>query len=290
MILDGFYDKDLSEKSLAQTYLEIVIEGARYGVVFPPEMILQAKAIVTAEALDLVLAPDFNFSEEVRPIVARELAKRATPRRIVDRLWDNLAEWILLGELVPTYEVPGDSGDDEKQFHQWAKSALADAWIDDIERFLHNLQAEIPRFTSADYWTAHPERQALMQTCLSLLRLVASSFSRLQQESALDLGPVPAVPHHNGEYAATGAVSPQARWQAFFREDERWDGDTRWVGEEFMQAYAYLEKSARQYNDSTFWNEHHETRASLVSLLTMLRFLVSQLGRTAHESIWQDAE
>ena len=114
--LDRFYDSDLSERSLAQTYLEIVLNGARYGIVFPPEMVLQAKAVVTAEALDLVLAPDFRFADEVRPIVARELAQRATPHPLLNRLWDRLPEWILLGGDTPAGICSPDIQPDETLF------------------------------------------------------------------------------------------------------------------------------------------------------------------------------
>ncbi len=92
VLLDRFYDKDLSERSLAQTYLEIVYSGAEHGVVFPSEMVLQAKAVVTAESLTLVLAPEYRFSEEIRPIVAEELAKQATPRATMDRVWGEVVD------------------------------------------------------------------------------------------------------------------------------------------------------------------------------------------------------
>jgi len=292
VILDRFYDRDLSERSLAQTYLEIVVEGARCGVVFPPEMILQAKAIVTAEALDLVLAPNFNFTEEVRPIVAGELAKRATPAHIADRLWGSLPEWILLGEVVPAGEAPSDNLEDERQFRRWAKTALADAWVDELVKRLSDLQSDLPGYMSAGYWIEHPERHALLQTCLSLLRLFATGFRRLQQEKELDSDPVPegiTVVSKNGKNSSAKADIPEARWQTFIEENDGDHEDSRFVSDEYMQVYAYLEKLSRQYVDPTFWQVRNEDRAALTSLLTLLRFLVAQFGQTVRESIWQDA-
>jgi predicted unusual protein kinase regulating ubiquinone biosynthesis (AarF/ABC1/UbiB family) len=293
VILDRFYDKNLSGRSLAQTYLEIVVEGARFGIVFPPEMILQAKAIVTAEALDLVLAPHFNFTEEVRPIVAYEFARRATPARIADRLWGSLAEWILLGEAMPAGEAPSDEVEDERQFRRWAKTALADAWTDEVVGRLRDLQSDLPSYMSANYWTEHPERHALLQTCLSLLRLFATGFRCIQREEDLNIDLVPAgvmTVSKNGKPLAAKADAPEARWQNFHEENEGYQEGSRLVGDEYMQAYAYLEKLSRQYTYPTFWDSRSEGRASLTSLITLLRFLVFQLDQTAHESIWQDAE
>lgn len=289
VILDRFYDKDLSERSLAQTYLEIVVAGARYGVVFPPEMILQAKAIVTAEALDLVLAPNFNFTAEVRPIVARELAQRATPDRIADRLWSSLAEWVLLGESVPAGEAPGDDLDDERQFRRWAKTALADAWVDTAVSTLQDIQRDIPKYTSAPYWADHPEKHALLQTSLSLLRLLATGFRRWQQESDLEGAPTISVyPSPNGRGAADTAVTPEARWQAFINDGLRSQAGGQSSGDETIQVYTHLEKLAHQYTDPPFWDGRSEDRAALNSLLTLLRFLATQLGQTVHEAVWTD--
>ena len=292
IILDRFYDRDLSERSLAQIYLEIVVEGARYGVVFPPEMILQAKAIVTAEALDLVLAPNFNFTEEVRPMVAREFARRATPARIADRMWGSLTEWILLGEAVPAGEAPSGELEDERQFRRWAKTALADAWAGEVEKRLRDLQGDVPIYLSADFWMDHPEWHALLQTGLSLLRLFATALSRLQQEGELDSGAVPAgiVPvSKNGKSSAAKAGTMETRWKAFSEEENGYHAGSRLVGDEYIKAYTYLEKLARQYTDPTFWDARSEDRASLTSLITLLRFFVAQLAQTVDESIWQDA-
>ncbi len=290
VILDRFYDKNLSERSLAQTYLEIVVEGARYGVVFPSEMILQAKAIVTAEALNLVLAPNFNFTREVRPIVAREFAKRATPGHIADRLWGSLAEWILLGESVPGGEAPGDELEDEVSFRRWAKTALAEAWTDSTATKLRDIQRDIPKFTAAPYWANHPERLALLQTGLSLFRLLATGFRRLQQESVPDSPPVavPVTLAKNGKYAADTPATSEARWRVFTEEGWQFPDNNRPVSEEYIQTYAHLEKLVRQYAAPAFWDGRSEDRAELTSLFTLLRFWVTQLGQTVYESVWAD--
>ncbi|MEJ2596795.1 MAG: hypothetical protein P8Z00_00605 [Anaerolineales bacterium] len=134
---------------------------------------------------------------------------------------------------------------------------------------------------------------ALLQTYLSLLRLLATSFRRLQQEGSLNMAPVGEAGvafSGNGKSPAAGVDTQQARWQAFNWENAGLPEGGRVIGDEYRHAYAYLEKLARQYTNPTFWDGRHVDVSSWTSLLTLLRFLVAQLGQTARESIWQEAE
>lgn len=99
-------------------------------------MVLQAKAVVTAESLTLVLAPDYRFSKEIRPIVAEELAKQATPRAAMDRTWGELVDWVLLGQGGVGGEAPSTAVPDEAAFRREAIQALVDVWTDDIDALL----------------------------------------------------------------------------------------------------------------------------------------------------------
>ena len=98
-ILEEFYNSSITERSLTKTYLEIFTTGAKFGFIFPSEMLLQAKALTTAEALAFILVPDFKFADEVRPIVVQELGSRATPEELKNHLAKIFPEWLLLGEL-----------------------------------------------------------------------------------------------------------------------------------------------------------------------------------------------
>lgn len=97
-LLDEFYSATIREKSLTRTYLEILIAGARHGFRFPSEMLLQAKALTTAEHIGYVLTPDFNFAETAKSYVTNALAERLSADNIRDRLSRSLPEWLLLGE------------------------------------------------------------------------------------------------------------------------------------------------------------------------------------------------
>lgn len=259
VLLDRFYDKDLSERSLAQTYLEIVYAGAEHGVVFPSEMVLQAKAVVTAESLTLVLAPEYRFSEEIRPIVAEELAKQATPRAAMDRAWGELVDWILLGQGGGGGEAPSAAAPEETAFRREAVQALADVWTDDIDALLQDIQDDVPEYTSAEYWRDHPEHYVLLETALGLLRTFATELAHLEERSDIQ--------------SETDAVPLGAVVDADDVEEKLLTG-------ELAQMIDTLQDDTDQFTSAEFWDQNHETRATLISGVTALRLFLSRLNQS----------
>lgn len=257
--LNQFYDRGLTERSLAQTYLEIVLSGADHGVVFPSEMILQAKAVVTAEALTLVLAPDYRFTDEVRPIVAREMATLSTSRNVIDRAWGELVDWILLGDGGPVDDAPSKDLQDEADFRREAIQALVDVWADDLDEDLRELQADMPTYTSAEYWADNPEYHALLETGLGLLRILATEAQRVEQKAELDEG--------DTSRQATVALADGAV------ESGLWTN-------QLVSMAEVLEDEAHDYTSPEFWDQNQEIRAAAISAVTLLRLLVSRVNRT----------
>lgn len=101
-LADRFYTSTIAERSLTQTYLDIIVSGAKFGFVFPSDLLLHAKALTTAEALAFTLTPDLRFERAARPIIAREFARRATDfRRVKTTIEEVLPELLLFGELPP---------------------------------------------------------------------------------------------------------------------------------------------------------------------------------------------
>ncbi len=99
-LADRFYGATIVERSLTETYLAIITSGARFGFVFPSDLLLQAKALTTAEALAFALTPDLQFETAMRPIIAAEFLKRATDLGRLKVLAERvLPELVLLGEL-----------------------------------------------------------------------------------------------------------------------------------------------------------------------------------------------
>lgn len=275
--LDRFYDKALSERSLAQTYLDIVINGARFGVIFPSEMILQAKAVVTAEALDLVLAPDFRFADEVRAIVASELAQRAKPNRILDRLWDGLTEWILLGESVPVNTPNSGKRFEESEFRKEATVALLNVWLGVLDMQLSDTQERMSEDNSASYWSNHPEYHTLLDMTCGLAQLVTTSLERIQQESHLV--------NHNSKYETSPAPIDslrfsQTHWLEFIQSGNEYIND-----DEMAKTIDYLRDLVSHFDEPDFWQKHLIDRAGLLSTLTFLRFWFVQLGKAINENL-----
>jgi ubiquinone biosynthesis protein len=260
--LDQFYDRDLAERSLAQTYLEIVLSGARHGVAFPSEMILQAKAVVTAEALTLVLAPDYRFTDEVRPIVAREMANLSTSQHVIDRAWGELVDWILLGDGGPIDDVPSTNLPDEADFRREAIQALVDVWADDLDDHLRDIQADVPEYTSAEYWDAHPEYHTLLETGLGLLRILAMEARRVEQKAELNEAETARV---GMGVLADGA--PESRL---------------WT-EQLVAMTEVLEDETQDYTSPEFWDQNQEMRAALISAITLLRLLISRVNRAVDD-------
>lgn len=101
-LAESFYNSTIAERSLTQTYLAIITSGAKFGFVFPSDLLLQAKALTTAEALAFTLTPDLKFETEMRPIIASEFTKRATDfgrlKVLAERV---LPELLLFGEFPP---------------------------------------------------------------------------------------------------------------------------------------------------------------------------------------------
>jgi len=101
-LAERFYNSTIAERSLTQTYLAIILRGAQFGFVFPSDLLLQAKALTTAEALVLSLTPDLKFETAMQPIIAHEFAKRATDfgrlKVLAERV---LPELLLFGALPP---------------------------------------------------------------------------------------------------------------------------------------------------------------------------------------------
>lgn len=124
-LLDEFYNSDISGRSLTKTFLQVIMAGARHGFRFPSELLLQAKALTTAESLAFVLVPDFRFAEDARPIIVKEVAARAAVNQVERRLERTLPEWLLLGELPPKSPLGDDEGDFRELWSEvarvWAK-------------------------------------------------------------------------------------------------------------------------------------------------------------------------
>lgn len=131
-VLDEFYRSTITERSWTRTFLEIVTQACRFGYRVPRALLLEAKALTTAESLAFTLAPDSRFVDTARPIVIRELAKRARFKWLRHRLEATLPEWLLMGELPPPGTLSEGGAESKDVWHEvlrvWAQE------MDDLPR------------------------------------------------------------------------------------------------------------------------------------------------------------
>ncbi len=120
--LDQFFASRVSERSFTKTWMSILTIGARYGFQFNSHLLLQAKALTTAEALTFVLMPDLKFNEVARPIITREIGERAKPKEIRRRLKQTFPEWLLVGEL-PDKSALFSAAEKNKSDRAWKEIA-----------------------------------------------------------------------------------------------------------------------------------------------------------------------
>lgn len=127
VLAERFYRSTISEYSLTQTYVQIIGAGAKYGFVFPSDLLLHAKTLTTAEALAFVLTPDLRFEDEALPIIAREFVQRAAdPARLRRRLADAIPELLLFGSVPPEQmlERDGDAAIAERLWSSVGAAAM----------------------------------------------------------------------------------------------------------------------------------------------------------------------
>jgi ubiquinone biosynthesis protein len=124
-LAERFYGSTISEKSITQTYLQIILNGARYGFVFPSDLLLHAKALTTAEALAFTLTPDLRFEREALPIIVRLGTRRMLdPRRLRALAGQVLPELLLFGQLPPAI-TEDPSGNAEPSQPEWGAALVA---------------------------------------------------------------------------------------------------------------------------------------------------------------------
>jgi predicted unusual protein kinase regulating ubiquinone biosynthesis (AarF/ABC1/UbiB family) len=130
-LLDAFYAATISERSWTQTFVAILAAAARCGYHVPSEMLLEAKALTTAEALGFVLYSDARFAHLARPFISREFARLASSDNIRRRLSRDLPEWLLLGESAPPAGLENLSGL-ERWHDLWGE--VAREWSNEMEQ------------------------------------------------------------------------------------------------------------------------------------------------------------
>ena len=86
----GRFEKDVSNilsefffserhPSVAWAFFRVINRGAQNGIRFPGDLALFGKALVTTESMGLMLYPEFDFNEELKPFVRKAMMKHFSP-------------------------------------------------------------------------------------------------------------------------------------------------------------------------------------------------------------------
>lgn len=160
-LANRFYSSTITEQSITRTYLDFILNGARYGFIFPSDLLLQAKALTTAEALAMSLTPDLRFEREVGPIIARQAARRMLD---IERLWALIErsgpELLLLGEALPQAALASDGASEDLR----VEDERHIAWWDALQPALKHLtDTYTPSVTQLREALDDPARQVLIR-------------------------------------------------------------------------------------------------------------------------------
>ena len=175
---DTFYRSTLLEMSFARVYLNFFLLGAKFGFVFPSDLLLHAKAITTAEALAFTMVPDLNFVAVIRPIIAREFFQRAFEfPRLQRKAQQILPELLLMGELPPQ-DVQEDYPEEGSTNFLWTTGVkMLSTKLNEFEQSAGLMKAVANPYTRkilADHYTTAQIDEILDRTWLRYLDLEPS--------------------------------------------------------------------------------------------------------------------
>ena len=102
-LISKYYFLPRSQMRIGDILNRILSLVYRHRVIMPPEFAMIAKAFFTAEGSCLLLVPDFDFNEAVRPLV-KEILKRISPaRRVASNLASAVREFHRIAPGVPRH-------------------------------------------------------------------------------------------------------------------------------------------------------------------------------------------
>lgn len=102
-LANDFYTSKLKDVSITKVYIGMISAGAKYGYLFPENLLLHAKALTTAEALSFELAPDAQYEKITKPIILKELTRIILDGNIIkERVFQIMPEFLLAGEIIPS--------------------------------------------------------------------------------------------------------------------------------------------------------------------------------------------
>lgn len=101
-LVEGWYGQRPAESSVASLLLHELSIGSQFGVVFPRELVLLARALVHLEATAAVIDTDLGLADLISPLLP-ELRSKLLPRKAeLEELWTSAAmDYLALATELP---------------------------------------------------------------------------------------------------------------------------------------------------------------------------------------------
>lgn len=90
-----------NQPSIAWVFFRIINKGAESQIIFPADLALFGKAIITTEAMGLKLYPEFNFNKELEPFVQKALKYYLDPRRTLQTFKTDVFDYLDFLKTLP---------------------------------------------------------------------------------------------------------------------------------------------------------------------------------------------
>lgn len=99
--IEKYYDLSLQEFQVGQLLIDFTEIIAEYRIKFHPDLLLLAKAFMTIESLGRQLDPDFDMTTHLRPLMAKEIRGRLSPKSALKEMYGNLNSYVNLLRSLP---------------------------------------------------------------------------------------------------------------------------------------------------------------------------------------------
>ncbi len=98
----SLYIDSTKKKTLAKTFYQIVSSAAKQGIIFPSNMILLAKSLMTGETMCLMTHKDFDLIENSKPTIEKIFQEEFGLQKMVQSFQQNIPEFLELFERLPS--------------------------------------------------------------------------------------------------------------------------------------------------------------------------------------------
>lgn len=99
--IEKYYDLSLQQFQVGQLLIDFTEIIAEYRIKFHPDLLLLAKAFLTIESLGRQLDPDFDMTMHLRPLMAKEIRGRLSPKSAFKELYGNINSYRNLLRSLP---------------------------------------------------------------------------------------------------------------------------------------------------------------------------------------------